>query len=92
MRGILQEICAGREALGASYLPLVDAQILMIRVHPLNDIAGSARHLRFFEVSIPHRRPDIGMTEDGLDLVNAHPILDQPGGVRMAKRVNRAVV
>jgi hypothetical protein len=44
------------------------------------------------QVGVTHRRLDVRVAEDLLDLVDAHPVLDQPRRVRVAQGVDRAVV
>ena len=47
--------------------------------------------MTLFKVGVTHGGLDVAMTEDFTDLINAHAVLDQSGGMGMAKGMDSTV-
>ena len=60
-------------------------------VNSIHHVAGATADIGRFQMRISHRRLDVGVTENVLDLVDVHSVLDQTRRMRMAQRVDRAV-
>lgn len=60
-------------------------------IQRIDDVTRLPRDRRLFEMSIAHRRADVGMAEDGIDLVDRQPVLDQTWRMGVPQRVDRAI-
>ena len=61
-------------------------------VQAVDHVPGLLRDRDLFEVRIAHRGPDVRVAKDGSHLIDRETVLDEPRGMGVAQRVDRAVM